>query len=41
MKVPLTPPNPIRSEAAAFGFLLWFVALVAVIVVVVLIVQAV
>ncbi len=41
MKVPLTPPNPIRSEAAAFGFLLWFVALVALIVVVVLIVQAV
>ncbi len=41
MKVPLTPPNPIRSEAAAFGFLLWFVALVAVVVVVVLIIQAV
>ena len=41
MKVPLTPPNPIRSEAGAFGFLIWFVALVAVIVVVVLIVQAV
>ncbi len=41
MKVPLTPPNPIRSEAAAFGFLLWFVALVAVIAVVVLVIQAV
>jgi hypothetical protein len=41
MKVPLTPPNPIRSEAAAFGFLVWFVALVAVIAVVVLIIQAV
>ena len=40
MKVPLTPPNPVRSEAAAFGFLVWFVAVVAVIVAVVLIVQA-
>ena len=41
MKVPLTPPNPIRSEQAAFGFLVWFVAVVALIAVVVLIVQAV
>lgn len=41
MKVPLIPPNPIRSEAGAFGFLIWFAALVALIVVVVLIVQAV
>jgi hypothetical protein len=40
VKVPLTPPNPVRSEAAAFGFLVWFVAVVAVIVVAVLIVQA-
>ncbi len=35
------PPNPIRSEAAAFGFLLWFVGAVAVIVVVVLVIEAV
>jgi hypothetical protein len=34
------PPNPIRSEAAAFGFLIWFVAAVAVIVVIVLIIRA-
>jgi hypothetical protein len=34
------PPNPIRSEAAAFGFLLWFVGAVAVIVVIVLIIEA-
>jgi hypothetical protein len=40
MKVRLTPPNPLRSEAAAFGFLVWFVCVVAVIVVVVLIAQA-
>ena len=41
MKLPLTPPNPARSEAAAFGFLVWFVAVVAAIVVVVLIIRAV
>jgi hypothetical protein len=35
------PPNPIRSEADAFGFLLWFLGAVAVIVVLVLIIQAV
>jgi hypothetical protein len=34
------PPNPIRSEADAFGFLLWFVGAVAVIVVLVLVVEA-
>ncbi len=34
------PPNPLRSEADAFGFLLWFVGAVAVIAVVVLLVQA-
>ena len=34
------PPNPLRSEADAFGFLIWFVGAVAVIVVVVLLVQA-
>ena len=28
------PPNPLRSEADAFGFLVWFVAAVAVIVVI-------
>jgi hypothetical protein len=41
VKVPLTPPNPIRSEAGAFGFLIWFVAMVALIAAVVLIIQAV
>ncbi len=35
------PPNPIRSEGDAFGFLLWFVGAVAVIVVVVLVIEAV
>jgi hypothetical protein len=35
------PPNPLRSEADAFGFLLWFLGAVAVIVVVVLLIQAV
>jgi hypothetical protein len=34
------PPNPLRSESAAFVFLLWFVAAVAVIVVVVLLIEA-
>ncbi len=32
--------NPLRSEAAAFRVLLWFVAVVAVIVAIVLIVRA-
>jgi hypothetical protein len=36
----LRPPNPIRSEADAFGFLIWFVVLVAVIVAVILIARA-
>ena len=40
MKVRLLPPNPIRSEANAFGFLVWFVVLVAAIVVIVLVIQA-
>jgi hypothetical protein len=34
------PPNPLRSEADAFQFLVWFVAAVAVIVVLVLVIQA-
>jgi heme exporter protein D len=34
------PPNPIRSEGDAFAFLVWFVVAVAVIVVIVLLVQA-
>ena len=34
------PPNPVRSEDAAFRFLLWFVGAVAVIVVLVLIIEA-
>jgi hypothetical protein len=40
LKLRLLPPNPIRSEANAFGFLVWFVVLVAAIVVIVLIIQA-
>ncbi|HTU95954.1 MAG TPA: hypothetical protein VMF14_08960 [Solirubrobacteraceae bacterium] len=40
LKLRLTPPNPLKSEAGAFGFLLWFVSAVAVIVVVVLIIEA-
>ncbi|HET8978503.1 MAG TPA: hypothetical protein VFN87_10105 [Solirubrobacteraceae bacterium] len=39
MRIPLTPPNPVRSEAAAFGFLLWFMGLVAAIVVIILIIE--
>jgi hypothetical protein len=35
------PPNPIRSEADAFGFLVWFVIVVAIIVAIVLIARAV
>jgi hypothetical protein len=34
------PPNPIRSEADAFGFLLWFVGAVVVIVAVVALIEA-
>ncbi len=34
------PPNPLRSEANAFAFLIWFVAAVALIVLVVLVVRA-
>jgi hypothetical protein len=34
------PPNPLRSESNAFAFLLWFVGAVALIVVVVLVIQA-
>ena len=40
MRLSLLPPNPARSEDAAFGFLVWFVSLVAIIAVVVLIVEA-
>ena len=28
MKPRLIPPNPLRSEADAFGFLVWFVCVV-------------
>ena len=35
------PPNPLRSEADAFGFLIWFVVAVAVIVAIILIARAV
>jgi hypothetical protein len=34
------PPNPLRSEADAFGFLLWFVGAVVVILLVVLLIQS-
>jgi hypothetical protein len=40
VKVRLIPPNPVRSEAAAFGFLIWFVALVAAILLVVVLIEA-
>jgi hypothetical protein len=40
LKFSLLPPNPLRSEAGAFGFLVWFVAVVAVIAVVVLVIEA-
>jgi hypothetical protein len=36
----LLPPNPLRSEAGAFGFLVWFVGLVALIVIVVAVIEA-
>jgi hypothetical protein len=43
MGVPLRlrPPNPIKSEADAFGFLVWFVVLVAILVAVILIARSV
>jgi hypothetical protein len=41
VKPRLIPPNPLRSEADAFGFLVWFVCLVAAIAVIVFIIQAV
>lgn len=34
------PPNPLRSESDAFVFLVWFVAAVAAIVVIVLLIEA-
>ncbi len=34
------PPNPLRSEAGAFGFLMWFIAALAVVVAIVLIIRA-
>lgn len=39
-KFSLVPPNPLSSEAGAFGFLVWFVAVVAVVAVVVLVIEA-
>jgi hypothetical protein len=36
----LLPPNPLRSEAGAFGFLVWFVAVVAVLAIIVLVIEA-
>ncbi|MGH2890627.1 MAG: hypothetical protein ACRDNJ_13480 [Solirubrobacteraceae bacterium] len=40
MRRPPRPPNPIRSEADAFGFLVWFVVAVAIVVVIVLLIEA-
>jgi hypothetical protein len=40
MKVRLTPPNPIQSEAGAFGFLIWFVGVVVILAIIVLILEA-
>lgn len=34
------PPNPIRSEANAFLFLVWFVVAVALVVVIVVLIEA-
>jgi len=34
------PPNPLRSEADAFTFLIWFVGAVALIVIIVLVIEA-
>jgi hypothetical protein len=34
------PPNPLRSESDAFRFLIWFVAALAVIVIIVLVARA-
>jgi len=38
-KFSLIPPNPLGSEAGAFGFLVWFVAVVAVIAIIVLVIE--
>jgi hypothetical protein len=40
LKFSLLPPNPLQSEAGAFGFLVWFVAVVIVILAIVAIIQA-
>jgi hypothetical protein len=39
LKLSLRPPNPIESEDGAFGFLVWFVAVVVVILAIVGILQ--
>ncbi|MGI8712365.1 MAG: hypothetical protein ACR2NR_04130 [Solirubrobacteraceae bacterium] len=39
-KFSLVPPNPLRSEAGAFGFLVWFVCVVALILVIVAVIEA-
>jgi hypothetical protein len=39
-KLSLTPPNPLRSEAGAFGFLIWFVCVVALILLIVVVIEA-
>ena len=40
MRFPRRPPNPLNSEADAFGCLLWALAGIAIVVVIVLIAQA-
>jgi hypothetical protein len=37
---PRRPPNPLNSEADAFGCLLWALAAIAVVVIVVLVIKA-
>jgi hypothetical protein len=40
VRLRLIPPNPLRSEADAFRFLIWFVGLVVLILLLVVVLQA-
>jgi hypothetical protein len=40
MQIRWLPPNPLKSEADAFGFLVWCVVVIAAIVALVLIIRA-
>jgi hypothetical protein len=40
VKLRTTPPNPLRSEAGAFGFLVWFLGVLAIVVVVSFVIRA-